>query len=310
MSPHSLCTTPMTLCGPFRLPAQMLANQAYDGHSSVHDEATATRLGLRGAPIEGPTHFSQFEPLAATLWGDRWFTQGCISAHFQNMVLEGEKVQAQVTLEAPGVTHARIDAHKADGTPVLTGSLSVGPDHGETALASRLATAIARPPEQLYVLDILRIGQKGPVDEFVQVGLDDHLGDLYPFTLREKLRTITEHVRYHEDASSTPWGGAIFPFEMMSVITNAFSKKAGLTGRQPALGLFIDLEVKMLAGPVLVGRRYRLERELLALGASKRTESMWTRSTLFDGATPVAEVLLHQGVFKASYPGYPANSHA
>ena len=41
---------------------------------------------------------------------------------------------------------------------------------------------------------------------------------------------------------------------------------------------------------------------------SKRTDSMWTRTTLFDGATAVAEVLLHQGVFKASYPGYPADA--
>jgi hypothetical protein len=61
-------------------------------------------LGLRGAPIEGPTHFSQFEPLGAALWGDRWFTKGCISAHFLNMVIEGEQVQVQATLDGPGAT--------------------------------------------------------------------------------------------------------------------------------------------------------------------------------------------------------------
>jgi hypothetical protein len=303
-----LCQTPMTLVGPVRTPAQMLANQSYDGHSSVHDEATAAKLGLAGAPIEGPTHFSQFEPLAASLWGDRWFSHGCISAHFQTMVIEGEQVQAQLTLDGPGATRAQIDARKADGTPVLTGTASIGPDHGETALASRLAAAIARPPEKLYVLDILKVGQKGLGDESICVGQDDHLGDLYPFTLRQKLQTITEHISYHQQDATTPWGGAIFPFEMMSVITNAFSKQAGFTGRQPALGLFIDLEVKMLGQPVSVGKPYRLERELMALGASKRTESMWTRTTLFDGATAVAEVLLHQGVFKASYPGYPADA--
>ena len=286
----------------------MLAHQSYDGHSSVHDEATAAKLGLAGAPIEGPTHFSQFEPLAAALWGDRWFSHGCISAHFQTMVLEGEQVQAQMTLDGPGATRAQIDARKADGTPVLTGTATVGPDHGETALASRLAAAIARPPEKLYVLDILKVGQKGAGDESICIGQDDHLGDLYPFTLRQKLQAITEHIRYHQEAATTPWGSPIFPFEMMSVITNAFSKQAGFTGRQPALGLFIDLEVKMLGQPVLVGKTYRLERELLALGASKRTESMWTRTTLLDGATAVAEVLLHQGVFKASYPGYPAEA--
>ena len=303
-----LCQTPMTLVGPVRTPAQMLANQSYDGHSSVHDEAAAAKLGLAGAPIEGPTHFSQFEPLAAALWGDRCDCNGRARGHFQTMVIEGEQVQAQLTLDGPGATRAQIDARKADGTPVLTGTASIGPDHGETALASRLAAAIARPPEKLYVLDILKVGQKGLGDESICVGQDDHLGDLYPFTLRQKLQTITEHISYHQQDATTPWGGAIFPFEMMSVITNAFSKQAGFTGRQPALGLFIDLEVKMLGQPVRVGKPYRLERELMALGASKRTESMWTRTTLFDGATAVAEVLLHQGVFKASYPGYPADA--
>jgi hypothetical protein len=286
----------------------MLAHQSYGGHTSVHDEATAAKLGLAGAPIEGPTHFSQFEPLGAALWGDRWFSHGCISAHFQTMVIEGEQVQAQMTLDGPGGTRAQIDACKADGTPVLTGTASIGPDHGQTALDSRLAAVIARPPEKLYVLDLLKVGQKGRGEETICVNLDDHLGDLYPFTLRQKLQTITEHVSYHQEGATTPWGGAIFPFEMMSVITNAFAKQAGFAARQPSLGLFIDLEVKMLGQPVRVGKTYRLERVLLALGASKRTESMWTRTTLFDGATPVAEVLLHQGVFKASYPGYPAQA--
>ena len=51
-------------------------------------------------------------------------------------------------------------------------------------------------------------------------------------------------------------------------------------------------------------------RRIVALSESRRTESYWTRSTLTDVATDVAtaEVLLHQGVFKNSYPGYPTGS--
>lgn len=298
--------TPITLTGPWRTPAQMLAAQRYGGHESVHDAAAAAKLGLAGAPIEGPTHFSQFEPLALALWGERWFTQGCLSAHFLNMVVEGEQVQAQLELDGPGATRGRIGARKADGTPVLEGTVSIGPDHGETALAARLAAMQAKPPGPLHIIDRLRVGQRGPGDEFAQVGFDDHLGDLYPFTLRDKLGCITERVAAHQDGAATPWGDAVLPFEMLSVLTNAFSHRSGFVGRQPSVGLFMDLEVKVLAGPVRVGRRYRLERELLALGQTRRTESFWTRTTLFDGATAVAEVLLHQGVFKASYPGYPA----
>src|SRR6266699_1658930 len=92
-----LFTTEITVSGPLGLPAQMLADQEYDGHASVHDGATAASLGLAGAPIEGPTHFSQFDPLAVALWGQSWFERGCLSSHFRTMVVEGEEVQASMT---------------------------------------------------------------------------------------------------------------------------------------------------------------------------------------------------------------------
>ena len=177
--------TPITLAGPLRSPVQMLADQSYDGHKSVHDDESAAKLGLPGAPIEGPTHFSQFEPLGVALWGDRWFTNGCISAHFQTMVVEGEQVEVRLTVPGPGATSGRIDAAKADGTPVLTGTLSVGPDHRETELSQRLAVASARPPEKLYVIDQMKVGQRSSGDELVRMGFDDHMGSMYPFTLRE-----------------------------------------------------------------------------------------------------------------------------
>ena len=69
----------------------MLADQEYGGHSSIHDDAMAEKLGFRAGPIEGPTHFSLFPPLLAQIWGQAWFERGCISAHYQNMVVEGEE---------------------------------------------------------------------------------------------------------------------------------------------------------------------------------------------------------------------------
>ncbi len=105
MPSEVISPTPITLSGPLRRSAQLLAAQSYDGHKSVHDAESAAKLGLAGAPIEGPTHFSQFEPLGAALWGERWFSQGCISAHFQTMVVESEQVQAEVQLD--GLAPAR-----------------------------------------------------------------------------------------------------------------------------------------------------------------------------------------------------------
>src|SRR6195952_3655351 len=109
--------TELTITGPVRSPRQMLQDQVTDGHASVHDGDAAASLGLQGAPIEGPTHFSQFDPLAYSLWGAAWFEHGCISSHFQTMVVEGETVQASMTTTGPA--SARIGAIKNDGRSVL-----------------------------------------------------------------------------------------------------------------------------------------------------------------------------------------------
>ncbi len=84
--------TPLTISGPFRAPKQMLAVQEYGGHKSIHEDSMAQELGFKGAPIERPTHFSQFVPLLHQLWGQDWEEHGCLSAHDKNPVVEGEEV--------------------------------------------------------------------------------------------------------------------------------------------------------------------------------------------------------------------------
>ena len=122
----------------------------------------------------------------------------------------------------------------------------------------------------------------------------------------EKLARITEpHPWYTEEgAAGSPWGRAIVPFEMISVLAN--KGRVDWPVRSPSLGLFLDLEVA-LRRPVFVDQPYVLERELVGLSQSRRTESYWTRTTITDADTGelTATVLLHSGVFKESYPGYP-----
>jgi hypothetical protein len=294
--------TEITLTGPLRSPAQMLANQEVDGHASVHDDKAAASLGLMGAPIEGPTHFSQFDPLAALVWGPEWFEHGCISSHFRTMVVEGEQVQA--SLSTNGRTASRIEAHKTDGTPVLSGTASIGTDHAQTELAARRAAQ--GDPGELFIIDQLEVGMRRN-DGVVSMTHDESNGAGYPFSLSEKLARITEpHPWYTPDGGRTsPWGRAIVPMEMISVLANKSGH--GWPVRSPAMGLFLDLEIRLLAGPVFVQQAYAVEREIVGLSQSRRTESYWTKSTLteVDTGQPVVEVLLHSGVFKESYPGYP-----
>ena len=58
---------------------------------------------------------------------------------------------------------------------------------------------------------------------------------------------------------------------------------------------------------MFIDESYAVEREIVGLSASRRTESYWIKTTLSHLGTrqPVATVLLHSGVFKESYPGYP-----
>jgi hypothetical protein len=303
-------TTELTVTGPWRSPIQMLQEQGGGKGATVHEGETAADLGLAGAPIEGCTHFSQFDPLAVALWGDAWFERGCISSHFRTMVVEGEDVQASLTVGSPTATSAAISAQKADGTPVLAGTASLGDGEGgldaPSALDARLASMQGDPGE-LFVLDRLELGTVVEDDRPSSVDHPSRNGSSYPFSLDEKLAKITEpHPWYTaEGAASSPWGRAVLPFEMVSVLANKAAW--GLPVRQPSLGLFLDLEIRLVHGPVFVGQDYLLRRELVGLSQSRRTESMWVRTTLTDAGTGevAALVLLHSGVFKASYPDYP-----
>lgn len=311
MNPFTAFTEAPALCGPLRQPRQMLADQQYDGHKSIHDDAMAADLGLRAGPIEGPTHFSQLDPLLFQLFGQAWFETGCISAHYQNMVVEGEEVRAFVRPPAPGARFTRIWAEKRDGTPVLTGSASIGEPGEPHEIEQRIAKL--RPATQLVINRDLRVGQKGAAVEKVAMGLNQHMGDGYPFTLADKLKVITEPCIWYtpEGGAASPWGRQIIPIEMISVLLGS-SFGSGLRGRGPAVGLFAGQQIRLIAGPLFVDQAYELEREIVALSESARTESAWIRTRVFEAGTRklVAEMILNSAVMKASYAAYESEARA
>ncbi|MCB1536374.1 MAG: hypothetical protein KDJ44_17075 [Rhodoblastus sp.] len=296
-------STPLVLSGPLRSPRQMLADQEYGGHASIHDDSMAEKLGFRAGPIEGPTHFSLFPPLLERIFGRDWYERGCISSHYQNMVVEGEEVRAFAEMPAPGATRTKVWAQKADGTPVLEASASIGPDHGETLLEARMKAL--RPPEKLVILADLHVGMKGAEEERVRMDPDQNMGALYPFSLNQKLSVITENSPWYSGGDN-PWGRPVVPLEMVSVLAEYSNRKAAFPVKGPAVGLFADQEIRMFDGPLFVGEDYVIRREIAALSESKRTESYWVRSRIYDstGKRQVAEMLLNHATLKHSYAGY------
>jgi hypothetical protein len=291
------------LAGPWRKPVNMLLEQSYDNHLSLHDDAMAQKLGFKAGPIEGPTHYSQFVPLAEAIWGERFLREGCLSVHYRNMVMEGEEVRAFVERE-PGEDHAKIWATKRDGTEVLKGTASVGPQSPPTALDLRLGEL--QPLEQPVILHALKVGQRTKRTK-VRMEADQHMGDLYPFSLNQKLAKITEPSPWYSGADN-PFGRPIVPWEMVSVLLQYVARQDGLKVRGPAVGLFADQEIRMIDGPLVVGEDYEIEREIVALSGSRRTESYWTRTFVCrPGETKViATMLLNQATLKESYAPYAA----
>jgi hypothetical protein len=130
------------------------------------------------------------------------------------------------------------------------------------------------------------------------------MGALYPFSLNQKLSAITETSPWYSGAS--PWGRPIIPLEMVSVLAEYSSRQAGFATKGPAVGLFADQEIRMVDGPLFVGEDYLIRREIAALSESRRTESYWVRTRIFDatGKTLKAEMLLNHATLKDSYAGY------
>jgi hypothetical protein len=293
------------LIGPLRAPRQMLAAQKYDDHTSIHDSETAQKFGFKGGTIEGPTHFSQFVPLCVALWGPRWLEEGSLSAHYRNACFEGEKVRAFVTKPQGEATQTTIRMEREDGTEILRGTAAVGSNNPPSALEQRIGEL--SPPESPVILRDVRVGMRTPRIT-VHMDATQNMGALYPFSLEQKLAAITEPSPWYTaaGAASSPWKRAIIPLEMVSVLLNYASDMATFPVRKPVVGLFADQEIRMHRGPLFVGQPYEMDREVIALSGSRRTESLWIRTRVLvpGGEELVATMLLNAAYMKDSYPGY------
>jgi hypothetical protein len=193
---------------------------------------------------------------------------------------------------------------KRDGTEVLRGTASVGRDAAVTALERRLTEL--KPLADPVILRDIRVGM-ATKRQAVRMAFDQNMGELYPFSLQDKLKVITEPSAFYlpDAASENPWGRAIIPMEMLSVLFQYRAREDRLPVKGPAVGLFADQEIRLIRGPLFVGEQYRVEREVVALSGSRRTESAWVRTTVLaaDDVT-VATMLLNLASIKDSYAPY------
>ena len=167
----------------------------------------------------------------------------------------------------------------ADGTPVLQGTASVAmPDGIRTSSQQRIAKL--RPANGLVINRDLKVGQRGAGRREDPHGLRPAHGRPLPVHAGRQARGHYRAVRlvHAPKAAQQLALGArpIIPTEMISVLLGSTSAGAGFRGRKPAVGLFAGQEIRLGEGTAV--RRsadYELEREIIALSESARTESVW-----------------------------------
>jgi hypothetical protein len=261
------------------------------GAGSIHDEATATRLGFRGGTVAGSIHLDLCAALLVEEYGKRWFEDGCVSLFFRNPTMDGERVQASCGVPWAGEP-VSVWVRRDDGLEVAEGTASIV-DHSGSALRTRDLRPV--PPARLRILRDLVPG--------MTLAERQRAIDPEPQLERYRRGLISDPLSWYADAS--PWGGAIAAVSTAVDLLwgTPMAELRAVVG--DAVGLFGAIEVAFVDGPLLLGETYRVTAEVVALSESPKTESLWFDSVAMLGERPVASQRMMLRFMKASSPLYP-----
>jgi hypothetical protein len=277
--------------GPVRNPRNLAANVA----GSIHDDATATRLGFRGGTVAGSVHMDQFPPLLRQAFGEPWFETGSLSLYFRNATTDGEPVQAFVAAPPEPVVDRQVRAWmvRPDGTLVAEGTASVGrPDE----------------PSALFARD-LRLVEPASLRLLKDVKSGDPLGPIEVAVNSERQRTslrdgyLTEPLDWYDRAS--PWGPSIAsPSTTVDLLYRQLLAQMR-DSNGPRVGLFGAIEVRYQAGPVFLDRSYTVSGTVVGVSETPKTEVLWYDSQAQDGdGRVIASMRMMLRSLKASSPLY------
>ena len=262
------------------------------GAGSIHDDATAAKLGFRGGTVAGDVHMNQFPPVLVKVFGKQWFERGNLSLSFRNATIDQEKVRVFVEPLAAGSSQTRVWMEREDGMLVCSGTAAIG-DHS----ASELRSKDLRPcdPSELRILNRLHAGLSlGGYDVFTDPAKQFH---------RYDTKVISDPLTWYREAS--PWGEPVAaPCTILEYLW-AYPMK----GLQPyvgeSVGLFGAIEIGQVQGPLLMNRHYHLDSEVICVGQSPQTEYVWYETTARDRAgAVVATMRMQSRAMKASSPAY------
>jgi len=231
------------LKGEFRHPRNL--HQGADG--SIHNDATASKLGFKGGTVPGSVHMDQFVPLILKTHGEAWFERGDISTYFTQATVDNEAVRATLT---PGEVRSRLTMVNEADAVILEGTASLAAPDAGSELLKRMEMQEPAQPGRLRILGEIKVGDESR-DLIVQVPVE---------ALERMLATITETIpAYAEDRVLPP----------SQVVHLAHLTRASAMAKQKgAVGLFGALQVQHLRGPFRAGVDYRARTRILKLTES------------------------------------------
>lgn len=250
---------------------QQPINRWADLPDSIHNDAVATKIGMRGGTIPGNVHLNHFVPLIQDTWGLAWYEKGAISMYYTFATTHMEDVRAVMVKPTVGGS-AKVDAYVE--TPeekiVCKGSLSVGEPIEPNYVAS--LPLEDSPRSELRILDRMKIGMECP----------------------EK-----DDVVATEGKGSGAYEGIV---ELPTGVFQMLQAGAPIGTLKKAVGFYGATEIRTLKGPILVDTEYRRVGKVVCVGASPKTEYAWIDSQLFDKSTGdvVAEMRQFTRFMKAS----------
>lgn len=265
---------------------------ADEGEGSIHDDATAEKLGFRGGTVAGDIHMNQFPPVLVKLFGNQWFEHGNLSLNFKNATVDKERVQVFAEQPAVGAQSTKVWMEREDGMLVATGTASVG-EHLDTELRNR--DFRAADPSELRILHRLHEGLS--LGEY-----DVHTSPALQFE-RFDQNLISDPLDWYRGES--PWGEPVAAPATVLEFLWAYP----MQGMRPYLGemvgLFGAMEIGFDNGPLLMNRDYHLTSKVLCVGQSPLTEFVWYETQAYDTeGNRVVTLLIQSRCMKASSPAY------
>jgi hypothetical protein len=217
--------------------------------NSIHTDAVAQRVGMRGGTIPGTVHLTHFPAIMTELWAERWLNRGSISMYYTYATTDGEPVQTIVTRPPAGLADVQVSAWVEDdqGHTVCKGTIAVG--HPTDAPYVRARPLDEADPGEVRILKGMSVGMATP-------GRDDYRimkgGD--------------------ED-------GVVRDFQVMYRAMSTFPAEIKTA---PAVGFFGATEIVLHDGPLRIDTPYRKSGKVAGFGASPKTEYAWIDSSLHD----------------------------